>query len=51
MAEAIAMQSANRLMTRHTLERIKAIATGEYKEEEAESEKPAERYGIHKGNP
>ena len=29
VAEAIAMQSANRLITRRTLERIKAIATGE----------------------
>jgi trigger factor len=36
MAEAIAMESANRLITRRTLERIKAIATGEYKPEEAE---------------
>jgi len=33
MAEAIAMQSANRLVTRRTLDRIKAIATGEFKEE------------------
>jgi trigger factor len=40
VAEAIAMQSANRLMTRRTLERRKAIATGEFKEE-AEGEKPA----------
>ena len=39
VAEAIAMQSANRLMTRRTLERIKAIATGEFKEEEAKEEK------------
>ena len=38
VAEAIAMESANRLITRRTLERIKAIATGEYKPEEAESE-------------
>ncbi len=36
MAEAIAMELANRLITRRTLERIKAIATGEYKPEEAE---------------
>jgi trigger factor len=36
MAEAIAMESASRLITRRTLERIKAIATGEYKPEEAE---------------
>jgi FKBP-type peptidyl-prolyl cis-trans isomerase (trigger factor) len=36
VAEAIAMESANRLITRRTLDRIKAIATGEYKPEEAE---------------
>ncbi|MFN2150772.1 MAG: trigger factor [Anaerolineales bacterium] len=36
VAEAIAMESANRLITRRTLERIKAIATGEYKPEEVE---------------
>ncbi len=30
VAEALAMQSANRLLTRRTLERLKAIATGEY---------------------
>lgn len=36
IAEAIAMESANRLMTRRVLERIKAIATGEFKEEEVE---------------
>ena len=36
VAEAIAMQSANRLMTRRVLERIKAIATGEFKEEKEE---------------
>ena len=44
VAEAIAMQSANRLMTRRVLERIKAIATGEFKEEEEtkeEEKKPA----------
>lgn len=44
MAEAIAMQSANRLITRQTLDRIKAIATGEFKEEEeteGTDEKPA----------
>lgn len=42
MAEAIAMESATRLVTRRTLERIKAIATGEYKEEEPEAEVEAE---------
>jgi trigger factor len=30
VAEAVAMESANRLLTRRTLERLKAIATGEY---------------------
>jgi len=44
VAEAIAMQSANRLMTRRVLERIKAIATGEFKEEEeAKEEKSADK--------
>jgi trigger factor len=43
VAEAIAMESASRLITRRTLERIKAIATGEYKPEEAEAaEQPQE---------
>ena len=44
VAEVIAMQSANRLITRRVLERIKAIATGEFKEEEEakeEEKKPA----------
>ena len=31
VAEAVAMQSANRLLTRRTLERLKSIAIGEYK--------------------
>jgi trigger factor len=30
VAEAVAMQSANRLLTRRTLDRLKSIATGEY---------------------
>ena len=30
VAEALAMQSANRLLTRRTLERLHTIATGEY---------------------
>ncbi|HTP03217.1 MAG TPA: trigger factor [Anaerolineales bacterium] len=30
VAEAVAMESASRLMTRRTLDRLKAIATGEY---------------------
>jgi trigger factor len=34
VAEAVAMESASRLLTRRTLERLKAIATGEYKPEE-----------------
>jgi trigger factor len=43
MAEAIAMESASRLITRRTLERMKAIATGEYKPEGAEAgEQPQE---------
>jgi trigger factor len=44
VAEAIAMESASRLITRRTLDRIKAIATGEYKPEEAAEgeEKPEE---------
>ncbi len=37
MAEAIVKESASRLITRRTLERMKAIATGEYKPEEAEA--------------
>ncbi len=44
VAEALAMQSANRLLTRRTLERLKAIATGTYKPEAepqaAETEMP-----------
>jgi trigger factor len=31
VAEAVAMESANRLLTRRTLDRLKAIATGEFK--------------------
>lgn len=33
IAEAVAMESANRLLTRRTLERLKTIAIGEYKPE------------------
>lgn len=33
LVNSIAMQTANRLMNNHVLERIKLIATGEYKEE------------------
>ncbi len=43
VAEAVAMESANRLLTRRTLDRLKAIATGEYKpEENKEEEKSSE---------
>lgn len=38
VAEAVAMESANRLLTRRTLERLKAIATGENKPEEKKPE-------------
>ena len=31
VAESVAMESANRVLTRHALETLKAIATGEYK--------------------
>ena len=56
VAEAIAMESANRLITRRTLDRIKAIATGEYKpedakdaEEAAEGEEKTEEASATKG--
>ena len=42
VAEAVAMESANRLLTRRTLERLKAIATGEYKPEVKSEETKAE---------
>ena len=42
VAEAVAMESASRLLTRRTLERLKLIATGEYKEEPAESSEEQE---------
>ena len=48
MAEAIAMESASRLVTRRTLERIKAIATGEYKPEEAEAEEKPKKAATAK---
>ncbi len=41
VAQNIAMQSATQLITRRTLERIKAIATGEIEKEEAEAAKAA----------
>jgi trigger factor len=40
VAEALAMQSANRLLTRRTLERLRKIASGEYTPQEAEAEMP-----------
>jgi trigger factor len=49
VAEAIAMESASRLITRRTLDRIKAIATGEYKPEEAE--KAVEETAEGEGKP
>jgi trigger factor len=49
VAEAIAMQSASRLITRRTLERIKAIATGEYKPEEAEAGEKPKKASAAKG--
>ncbi len=42
VAEAVAMESANRLLTRRTLDRLKAIATGEYKPEEKTEETTSE---------
>ena len=42
VAEAVAMESANRLLTRRTLEKLKAIATGEYKPEQKPEEAAAE---------
>jgi trigger factor len=41
VAEAVAMQSANRLLTRRTLERLKAIATGESQQGPATDSKTA----------
>jgi len=51
VAEAIAMESANRLMTRRVLERIKAIASGEFKEEEAETTETEEKVEEEKPSP
>ncbi len=50
VAEAIAMESASRLITRRTLERIKAIATGEYKPEEPEAEEKPKKTSAGKGS-
>ncbi|MEW5828860.1 MAG: trigger factor [Chloroflexota bacterium] len=41
IAQAVAMQSANRLMTRRVLERLKAIATGEAEAHAEQAEGPA----------
>ncbi len=41
VAEAVAMESASRLLTRRTLETLKSIATGEYKPPEEKSERPS----------
>ncbi|HEY6074721.1 MAG TPA: hypothetical protein VIV15_15385, partial [Anaerolineales bacterium] len=40
VAEAVAMESASRLLTRRALDTLKAIATGEYKPPEAEAAAP-----------
>lgn len=50
LAEAVAMESAHRLLTRRTLERIKAIATGEFKPEEVEQEKKPKKAAASKGS-
>jgi trigger factor len=49
VAEAIAMESASRLITRRTLERMKAIATGEYKPEEAGAGEQPQDASAEKG--
>jgi FKBP-type peptidyl-prolyl cis-trans isomerase (trigger factor) len=50
VAEAIAMESASRLITRRTLERMKAIATGEYKPEQPEAEMKPEQAVAEQGS-
>lgn len=49
VAEAIAMESASRLITRRTLERMKAIATGEYPPEEAGAGEQPQEASIGEG--
>jgi trigger factor len=51
VAEALAMQSANRLLTRRTLERLRAIATGDYSPEAstATGEGPTKEAQLVKG--
>ncbi len=48
MAEAVAMESASRLLTRRTLETLKSIAIGEYKppEDKTEQEPSAEEGAV-----
>ena len=47
IAEAVAMESANRVLTRRTLDRLKAIATGEFKvEKKAKVEELVEEAGV-----
>jgi trigger factor len=42
VAEAVAMESANRVLTRRALDMLKSIATGEYRAEEAKADMIAE---------
>ena len=53
VAEALAMQSANRLLTRRTLECLKGIATGEYHPQPvtAESAAPPAAEGVSTAEP
>jgi len=47
IAEAVAMESANRVLTRRTLDRLKAIATGEFKvEKKAQAEELPEEAEV-----
>ena len=52
LAQSVAMESANRVLTRHALDTLKAVATGEYKpKEEAEEEKPKDESAEVKEKP
>ena len=42
VAQAVAMESANRVLTRRALEVLKSIATGEYRAEQAQSDMVSE---------
>jgi FKBP-type peptidyl-prolyl cis-trans isomerase (trigger factor) len=42
LAQAVAMESANRVLTRRALEVLKSIATGEYRTEQAQANMEAE---------